>query len=107
MKIFGKLVHVSGNKITLELDDDANIQRIGTLSNGAVPIVEVDVKDARKITSEQRKFIFALCSDCDDWSGYDRGYARQYFRVNLNSITDTIISAYRIAQKRMRLFSLT
>lgn len=80
MKIFGKLVQVSGNKITLELDDDANIQRIGTLSNGAVPIVEVDVKDARKITSEQRKFIFALCSDCDEWSGYDRGYARQYFR---------------------------
>ena len=24
MKIFGKLVQVSGNKITLELDDDAN-----------------------------------------------------------------------------------
>lgn len=80
MKIFGKLTRLSGNKITLELDDEANAKRIGTLSDGAIPIVEVDIKDARQITAAQRKFIFALCNDCDDWSGYDRGYARQYFR---------------------------
>lgn len=80
MKIFGKLVQLSGNKITLELDDAANIKRIGTLSDGAVPTVEVDVKDARQITAAQRKFIFALCKDCDDWTGFDRGYMRQFFK---------------------------
>lgn len=80
MKIFGKLTQITGNKITLELDDETNIKRIGTLSAGAVPTVEVDIKDARKITAAQRKFIFALCHDCDDWSGIERGYMRQYFR---------------------------
>lgn len=80
MKIFGKLRQISGNQITLELDEKSNIQRIGTLASGAVPIVEVDVKDARQITAAQRKFIFALCRDCDDWMGIEPGYMRQYFR---------------------------
>ncbi|NBA27999.1 hypothetical protein GVK83_10130 [Enterococcus hirae] len=80
MKVFGKLISVSGNKITLELDDKANIKRISTFSDGAVPTVEVDVKDVRKITAAQRKFIFALCNDCDDWMGIERGYMRQWFR---------------------------
>lgn len=82
MKIFGKLTQITGNKITLQLDDDANIKRIGTLSSGAMPIVEVDIKDARKITAAQRKFIFALCKDCDDWMAIEPGYMRQYFRNN-------------------------
>ena len=80
MKVFGKLIKISGNQITLELDDLTNIKRIGTLSDGAVPIVEIDVKDARQITAAQRKFIFALCKDCDDWMGIERGYMRQWFR---------------------------
>lgn len=49
MKIFGKLIQLSGNKITLELDNEANVKRIGTLSDGAVPTVEVDIKDARRL----------------------------------------------------------
>lgn len=80
MKVFGKLLGIQGNKITLSLDDDANIKRISTLSDGAVPIVEIDVKDARQITAAQRKLIFAMCADCDDWAGFDRGYMRQWFR---------------------------
>lgn len=80
MKVFGKLLQISGDRITLELDDQTSIKRIGTLANGAVPTVEIDVRDARKITASQRKFIFALCNDCDDWSGIERGYMRQYFR---------------------------
>ena len=80
MKSFGHLVQISGKKITLELDDETQIKRIGTFANGAVPVVEVDIKDARQITAAQRKFIFALCQDCDDWTGFDRGYMRQYFK---------------------------
>lgn len=80
MKIFGKLMQLSGNRVTLELEDEANIKRIGTLADGATPYVEIDVKDARQITTAQRKFIFALCKDCDDWMGIEPGYMRQYFR---------------------------
>lgn len=80
MKVFGKLTGIQGNKVTLELDDEINIKRIGTFSKDNIPIVEIDVKDARRITAAQRKFIFAMCKDCDDWSGNDPGYMRMWFR---------------------------
>ena len=80
MKIFGTLTKLSGNEITVRIDEQANINRISTLSNGAVPTVEIDVRDARQITPSQRKFIFATCRDIDDWTGFERGYMRMFFK---------------------------
>jgi hypothetical protein len=80
MKIFGELKRIQGDEITVKIDEQANINRISTLSDGASPIIEIDVKDARQITASQRKFIFATCRDIDDWTGFERGYMRQYFK---------------------------
>ena len=70
MKIFGKVVGIQGETITLEVDDASAIRRILTLSDGSQPTLEVNIRDEREISPEQRKFIYALIRDIALWSGH-------------------------------------
>lgn len=65
----GKLLSISGNKLTIAVDDDLSIARISQLSNGKQPSVALTVDDNRHISRDQQKKIFALIHDLCNYTG--------------------------------------
>lgn len=77
MKLFGKVTKISGKEITLSLDDDIDLRRIQTLSEGAQPLVEANIYDQREIRPEQRKMAHVLLQAIDDYYCYYPGWAKE------------------------------
>lgn len=92
MKIFGKVVGIKGETITLEVDDTSAIRRIITLSDGAQPTLEVNIRDEREISPEQRKFVYALIRDIANWSGHFPDEIKNYAKFEFEEITELEIS---------------
>ena len=65
----GKLLSISGNKLTVAVDDDFNLSKITKLSDGKQPSVELTVDDNRHISRDQQKKIFALIHDLCNYTG--------------------------------------
>ncbi|COD84182.1 Protein of uncharacterised function (DUF968) [Staphylococcus warneri] len=57
-----------GNKDTLLLDNNIDVD------------VDVKVIDPFSITGKQRRLIFALCNDIEDYTGQPRDYMRYLFQ---------------------------
>ncbi|MEE8823711.1 MAG: putative HNHc nuclease [Lentilactobacillus sunkii] len=69
--MFGKLDTISGEKVTIKLDDQLNLDKLVKYANGKTPTVELQINDGRHISPDQRKKIFALLGDMGDYTGYD------------------------------------
>lgn len=65
----GKLLSISGNELTIAVDDVLSIARIRQLSNGKQPSVDLTVDDSRHISRDQQKKIFALIHDLCNYTG--------------------------------------
>lgn len=65
----GKLLSISGNELTIAVDDVLSIARIRQLSNGKQPSVALTVDDSRHISRDQQKKIFALIHDLCNYTG--------------------------------------
>lgn len=65
LSYLAKIIKVEGNRLTLELKDELNIERLKTIFDGydGERQAEIFIKDPRGFTVEQRKFFFALLND--------------------------------------------
>lgn len=67
----GKLVSIDGNRITFELKDELNIERLKRVfeNHDGDRIAEIFFKDPRTFTTQQRAFTFALMRDIAIYTG--------------------------------------
>lgn len=68
------LKHIRGNQVVFELDEELDIRAIKR-SNGLIT-ADIEFEDTRKMTHNQRKKIFALFEDIQNYSGYEKGTVR-------------------------------
>lgn len=78
--MFGKLISTKGNTVTIQLDDELDINQLVRFANGKQPTVELQVEDGRHITPDQRKKIYALITDFCLYTGYVPDEAKRYFK---------------------------
>lgn len=78
--MFGKLISAKGNTVTIQLDDELDINQLVRFANGKQPTVELQVEDGRHITPDQRKKIYALIADFCLYTGYVPDEAKHYFK---------------------------
>ncbi|WP_086348507.1 putative HNHc nuclease [Candidatus Enterococcus clewellii] len=87
MKLFGKVTKISGKEITLSLDDESDIRRLQTLSDGAQPLIEVNVHDQREIRADQRKMAYAIFEDIAIFTGSPPDIIKGYMKNGFESTT--------------------
>ena len=65
LSYLAKITKVDEDKITLQLKESLNIERLKTIFDGydGERQAEIFIKDPRGFTVEQRKFFFALLND--------------------------------------------
>lgn len=68
--VTGKLVNISGSKVTIELSDEIDVSQLTKLSDGKRPRLEVFIDDGRSISVDQRKKIFAMLHEMAEHTGY-------------------------------------
>lgn len=78
--MFGKLLKINGNEISIQTDDEFDIQRVQRYANGKQPVIEYQIDDGRRITPDQRKKIYAMFNDIADWTGYQPMEAQIVFQ---------------------------
>lgn len=96
MRINGRLDKLSGDKITVTIDDHINPYELSKLAAGKTPSVELEIEDGRNISPEQRKKIFALMRDISEWNGDTadmieslmKSYTREIFAIEPYSLSD-------------------
>lgn len=76
----GKIITISGRRVVIELDETPQIGEIQAKSAGQQPTASVEVEDARKITDDQRRKIYALLRDLEEWSGEGLDWWKRYFK---------------------------
>ncbi len=69
--LFAKIISLQGNQVTLQLDDELNMDQLQRFANGKQPTAELTIQDERMISPDQRKKIFALIHDVSQFTGYD------------------------------------
>ncbi|WP_414052921.1 putative HNHc nuclease [Macrococcus animalis] len=60
----------------VEMTPDAMLM----LDNGIPVDIELEILDGKKITPKQRRKVFALCNDIEEFTGQPREYMRQMFK---------------------------
>lgn len=68
--MFGKLQGIKGDEVTIKLDDELNMYRLNRFASHQHPTVYLDIDDGRKISPDQRKKIFAMLRDMEQWIKY-------------------------------------
>ncbi|AFR99977.1 putative HNHc nuclease [Lentilactobacillus buchneri] len=68
--MFGKLQGIKGDEVTIKLDDELNMYRLNRFASHQQPTVYLDIDDGRKISPDQRKKIFAMLRDMEQWIKY-------------------------------------
>lgn len=88
LSYLAKITKVEGNRLTLELKDELNIERLKTIFDGydGERQAEIFIKDPRGFTVEQRKFFFALLNDIYKETG-----------LSVDEMKDYIYSMFRYA----------
>lgn len=69
--MFAKIISLQGNQVTLQLDDELNMDQLQRFAAGKQPTAELIIQDERLISPDQRKKIFALIHDVSQFTGYD------------------------------------
>lgn len=88
------IVKVEDNKITLELKDELNIERLRTIFEGhqGERQAELFIKDPRSFTVEQRRFTFALMQDIYKHTGQPLDSLKDIFYWQFRALTGKDIS---------------
>lgn len=88
LSYLAKITNVDGDKVTLQLKESLNIERLKTIFDGydGERQAELFIKDPRGFTVEQRKFFFALLNDIYKETG-----------LSVDEMKDYIYSMFRYA----------
>lgn len=88
LSYLAKITNVDGDKVTLQLKESLNIERLKTIFDGydGERQAEIFIKDPRGFTVEQRKFFFALLNDIYKETG-----------LSIDEMKDYIYSMFRYA----------
>ena len=88
LSYLAKITNVDGDKVTLQLKESLNIERLKTIFDGydGERLAEIFIKDPRGFTVEQRKFFFALLNDIYKETG-----------LSIDEMKDYIYSMFRYA----------
>lgn len=88
LSYLAKITNVDGDKVTLQLKESLNIERLKTIFDGydGERQAEIFIKDPRGFTVEQRKFFFALLNDIYKETG-----------LSVEEMKDYIYSMFRYA----------
>ncbi len=88
LSYLAKITKVDGDKVTLQLKESLNIERLKTIFDGydGERQAEIFIKDPRGFTVEQRKFFFALLNDIYKETG-----------LSIDEMKDYIYSMFRYA----------
>lgn len=88
LSYLAKITNVYGDKVTLQLKESLNIERLKTIFDGydGERQAEIFIKDPRGFTVEQRKFFFALLNDIYKETG-----------LSIDEMKDYIYSMFRYA----------
>lgn len=81
MQTFGKLVGIKGNQVTLNIDEELDINKLARWSAGKQAVVGVEFNDGRTRTMDQLRKAWALIRDVANWSGYTPFEAEQEMKV--------------------------
>ncbi len=76
-----KLIQISGNKLTFELDDNVYLPTLERDARGYINAT-ITFDDSRFISADQRKHIFALCKDYAQFVGYMQRDIVEYYLFN-------------------------
>jgi len=72
----------AGNEIIFRFrDEESANQLLSTFQLFKQTLVEIQVRDDREISAQQRKFIYALFRDISNWSGDLPEYVKQLFKM--------------------------
>ena len=72
----------AGNEILFRFrDEESANQFLSTFQLFKQTLVEIQVRDDREISTQQRKFIYALFRDISNWSGDLPEYVKQLFKM--------------------------
>ena len=88
LSYLAKITNIDGDKVTLQLKESLNIERLKTIFDGydGERQAEIFIKDPRGFTVEQRKFFFALLNDIYKETG-----------LSIDEMKDYIYSMFRYA----------
>lgn len=94
LSYLAKIAKVEDNKITLELKDELNIERLRTIFEGhqGERQAELFIKDPRSFTIEQRRFTFALFQDIYSHTGQPLDSLKDIFYWQFRALTGKDIS---------------
>ena len=84
LSYLAKITNVDGNKVTLQLKESLNIERLKTIFDGydGERQAEIFIKDPRGFTVEQRAFVFSLMNDIYRYTGQPFDDLKIYFTGN-------------------------
>lgn len=94
LSYLAKITKVEDNKVTLELKDELNIERLKTIFDGhdGERQAELFIKDPRSFTVEQRRFTFALFQDIYSHTGQPLESLKDIFYWQFRALTGKDIS---------------
>ena len=73
----------AGNEIIFRFrDEESANQFLSTFQLFKQTLVEIQVRDDREISAQQRKFIYALFRDISKWNGDDPEYIKKWFKFS-------------------------
>jgi len=101
MKIFQAYpTKKSGNEIIFRFEDDESANKfMATYQLFKQTLIEIQVRDDREISAQQRKFIYALFRDISNWSGDMPEYVKQLFKMWFEEFKDVDEFSLRDVEK--------
>ena len=99
LSYLAKITNVDGNKVTLQLKESLNIERLKTIFDGydGERQAEIFIKDPRGFTVEQRAFVFSLMNDIYRYTGQPFDDLKNIFYWQFRFLTGKNISLKNIS----------
>lgn len=70
MTFDGRLLEVDGDEIRLKVTDRLLIDTLQAMDSDNFPDMELGIVDERRLSSKQRRKVYAMLNDIAEWSGY-------------------------------------
>lgn len=86
--MIGKLKKIQGKNIVVELEENADVLKIGKYVQNKAPYVDLRVNDNRTITIQQRAKFFALINDLCQYTGDVPEYWKDFFKMQVKETFD-------------------
>lgn len=99
LSYLAKITSVDGDKVTLQLKESLNIERLKTIFDGydGERQAEIFIKDPRGFTVEQRAFVFSLMNDIYRYTGQPFDDLKDIFYWQFRFLTGKSISLKNIS----------